>query len=1234
VIDRTDWSVTPLGPPGRWPAVLRMLVRVMLTSRFPMWLGWGGDLNFLYNDAYARDTLGVKHPWALGRPAREVWSEIWRDIGPRIETVLTTGEATWDESLLLLLERSGYREETYHTFSYSPVSDVDGHIAGMLCVVSEETDRVIAERRMANLRDLAAGLAGARSEQEVFRVAERQLAANGRDLPCTLLYVLEPSGRCRLAAGTGFYAGHPAAPAVLDPGAAETPWPVASLLTQSEPVLVDDLPSRVAALPTGEWNEPPACAVVLRLAERAQAEPAGFLVAGLNPYRPAQTVLPFVELLAGQIAGGIAAARAYEAERRRAESLAELDRAKSEFFSNVSHEFRTPLTLILGPADDALADDLEPLPPAQRGRVQVVQRNARRLRRLVNDMLDFARIESGRMQAETVETDLGEWTREIALSFAPAIERAGLGFSLAIEPLPRTVYVDRDMWEKVILNLLSNALKFTLEGEVRLRLRPEGDAVELVVEDTGVGIAPDQLPHLFERFFRAPGAVGRSHEGTGIGLALVSELVRLHGGAVSVASTPGSGSAFTVRIPHGSAGTALAASQPRDSLRQAYLDEALQWNAEQPAEADAAAKRSQAGRTSDATVLVVDDNPDMRAYVGRLLAPFWQVLLAADGEEALRLVRSRRPHLVLSDVMMPRVDGFGLLAALRSDPATATIPVVFLSARAGEEAAVEGLDAGADDYLVKPFSAIELIARVRSNLELAALRNEEAAWRAALVESLHDALVVLDSAGAVVEVNAAFEELLGFGRRDVPYKPPFPWYPDEEEHPAERDRVTWAHEHLLRNGQVREVVRLRHRLGHLVTVRATGKAVGESDSRRYVVAMRDVTAELATSEREAALAQLGVRLAEASDVAEVQRAGLEAFRRVFTARRGAIVSFEDGEIVTVQASPQGGPGPGGRVQGVAAATVVEARATGSVVTADVQPKAATVPLSSAIAAQLGPDEKDVVLWLDLGTPRPVSSEERSLFGVLCGYFAQARHRAQLFDENRTVATALQRSILGPTQVPAGTAVRYLPAVRPLEVGGDWYDLVDLPGGRLALVVGDCTGRGLEAATTMGQLRSACRALLLEERGPGAVLEALDRFAERVQAARCTTVFCAVLDPGGTLRYSSAGHLPALLADEEGDTRLLDDAGGLPLAIRTGRSRPEASTAFREGSTLLLYTDGLVERRGESLDAGFGRARANLAANRHLPAEQLADALVAQLLEPGRQEDDVALVLHRRPAAGC
>jgi signal transduction histidine kinase/DNA-binding response OmpR family regulator len=732
-----DWSATSLGDSAGWPESLKTTVRILLTSRFAMWMGWGDELTFLYNDAYA-PTLGVKHPWAIGRPASEVWAEIWPDIEPRIHQVMSTGVATWDEGLQLFLERRGYSEETYHTFSYSPLTDAAGRVAGMLCVVAEETDRVIGERRLASMRELASGFAVARTESEVLAEVTRTLSRNDKDLPFSLLYLVDDTRVARLVASTGISASHAAAPRELDIDLGRSPWPIADALAGGAPRVIEDLASRFAELPLGAWDVAPQRAIVVPISHRAGAQATGVFIAAVNPYRPFdERYRGFVELVAGQIGASLANARSFEEEKARAEALAELDRAKTAFFSNVSHEFRTPLTLLLGPLEEALrrgeASD------TTRTDLLVAHRNALRLLRLVNSLLDFSRIEAGRVRASYVPTDLTALTSDLASAFRSACGRAGIHLTLNAAPLPQPVYVDRDMWEKIVLNLLSNAFKHTFAGGITVDLGVSQGQAQLRVSDTGVGIPADQLPRIFERFHRVPNARSRTHEGTGIGLALVQELVRIHGGSIDVESTEGKGSVFTVRMPFGSAHLAAdlvhdaPASPTTNTGVMSFVEEALRWlpDARESRNSKPVADPSDALDETAPCILLADDTADMRDYVARLLrAEGWRVDAVGDGAVALDHARRRRPDIVLTDVMMPGLDGFELLRELRSDPATATIPIIMLSARAGGDAKVEGLYAGADDYLVKPFAANELTARVSSHLALSRLRRETEAMHA------------------------------------------------------------------------------------------------------------------------------------------------------------------------------------------------------------------------------------------------------------------------------------------------------------------------------------------------------------------------------------------------------------------------------------------------------------------------------------------------------------------------
>jgi len=738
-----DWTSSPLGDPQAWPRSLKTATRIMLTSRQPIWIGWGRDLTYLYNDAY-KSIIGGKHPWALGRPAAEVWPEIWHEVGPMLATAMKGDEGTYVEEQLLIMERDGYPEETYYTFSYSPVPDDNGEVGGIICANTDDTRRVIGERQLALLRELAMATADARTVEGACRHAARALATAPKDLPFALIYLVEPNGRTiSLVGSTNFAGEHPAAPLSL-PIDASSPWLLTDVLRGDAPKLVSNLASRFGReFPGGFWNQSPNQAALIAIPARGDTGRKGVLVAGLNPFRLFDDdYRRFLELAAGEIGSSIANAQAYEEERRRAEALAEIDRAKTIFFSNISHEFRTPLALMLGPLEDALNErSTTVLGEIQRDRVEVAHRNALRLLRLVNSLLDFSRIEAGRTQASFSPTDLSAFTAGLVSSFRSAMDRAGLRLELQCPPLPQAVHVDRQMWEKIVLNLVSNAFKFTFDGTIFVEVRPtsDGAAAELVVRDTGTGIPAAELPRLFERFHRIEGARGRTFEGSGIGLALVHELVKLHGGAIDVTSELGRGSSFTVRLPFGSAhlprervATAASPSTSAGSGAEAYVLEALRWLPQSSddvaltgAPAAQVADPSATARGDGAFVILADDNADLRDYVRRLLEnEGYRVEAVADGEAALAAAQRERPDLIVSDVMMPRLDGFGLLRALRQDEALRELPIVLLSARAGEEARVEGLDAGADDYVSKPFSARELLARVRANLQSARVRKQ------------------------------------------------------------------------------------------------------------------------------------------------------------------------------------------------------------------------------------------------------------------------------------------------------------------------------------------------------------------------------------------------------------------------------------------------------------------------------------------------------------------------------
>jgi serine phosphatase RsbU (regulator of sigma subunit)/anti-sigma regulatory factor (Ser/Thr protein kinase)/PAS domain-containing protein len=723
-------------------------VDILLSSRFSMWMAWGPQLTFFCNAAYRRHTLGRKYPWALGRPASEVWAEIWDDIGPRIDTVLATGKATWDEALLLFLERSGYPEESYHTFSYSPLRDDAGAVVGMLCVVSEDTERVIGERRMATLRDLGSDPSVVRTEQETLDFAGRQLHRNRRDLPFTLTYVFGDDGTAaRLAASTGISASHPAAQAALAAGDPDPVWPVAALL-RGESALVSLVGTRFAVLPTGAWSEPPVQALVTPLA-RHGGTPYGFLVAALNRYRP----LPF-----------------------------------------------------------------------------------------------------------------------------------------------------------------------------------------------------------------------------------------------------------------------------------------------------------------------------------------------------------RWPH---------------------------------------------------------------------------------------------------------------------------------PWVPDPGADPDGWAVTAQAFEDYKRDGGGRYTVPVRHHDGHTIWLACSSASLPSPDGRGrlFVGTTRDVTAERLAAQREATLAGFAAALAAAGEISEMLTTAAREIAAAVHASQvtTALWSSDDNPAITGWPRPAPGQGASAAVTGALDVVRHQPAASVAVLPGDEGTSLLAAPLdgtgSSAIAAEFP-------------AGRPVSAEVRELFSVLTSHLAQVLAKARDYEQTRAVALTLQHAILAPTELPHGFAARYTPAVPPLEVGGDWYDVIPLPGQRTGVVAGDCVGRGLPAAAVMGQLRSASQAVLLRAPGPAEALTDLDTFASRIPGAECTTVFCAILDPeAGTVTYSCAGHPPPILVTAGGDYHLLDQARSLPLAMLPADWRRRQATAtLPPGATLMLYTDGLVERRNQPLDKGIDAAAVAVAEHALDHPDDVADHVMSAMTPAAGYEDDVAVLIYRHPPA--
>lgn len=721
LIRAKDWSKTALGPIENWPQSLQTVLSIVIRNRFPMLVVWGPELIHIYNDAY-RPILRDKHPESLGERAPEVWAEVWDYVGPQVRSVMDGGPATWVEDTQQFIKSGDMTEETYFTLSFSPISGDDGKIAGILNTVQETTVKVQGERLTTMLHDLAAHTSTAKSEGEAYRVIMNILSEYPLDIPFALLYKYDDKKEAfQLSGSVGFgqYDGPAKKPAS---------WPLQEALDANDEIIVDNIDQKFPSLPKTQMGDGPRQAIVLPVV-RSEAGVESVLVAGVSPHRKLDVKysLLFVAL-ADQLTNVMVNARTIEIEKRRIKELASLDQAKTVFFGNISHEFRTPLTLMLGPLEEALFR--KDLPSDHQEQLHLMFRNTLRLKRLVNSLLEFSRIEAGKFRGVFEPIELGEYTTELASAFESAFHEAGLAFKINCKPMKRDVYVDYEKWETIILNLLSNALKYTFIGSVKLTLVEKADYAELVVEDSGIGIPKDEMPHLFERFHRVDGVQARTSEGTGIGLAVVHELIKLHGGTIKVQSKVEKGTTFTIRIPFGSAhlpkdqvAGKLHGGRDASTQTRAYVEEAMSWVKHTPLEQlDTTKTKSRA----DETILVVDDNIDMRSYISRILDANTSLTIktVSSGAEALKAIKEKVPSLVITDIMMPGMDGIELVGKLRKDPKVGKIPIIFLSARAGDREKAAGIVEGVDAYLTKPFSIYELVATVRTQLDLTALRRK------------------------------------------------------------------------------------------------------------------------------------------------------------------------------------------------------------------------------------------------------------------------------------------------------------------------------------------------------------------------------------------------------------------------------------------------------------------------------------------------------------------------------
>jgi signal transduction histidine kinase/DNA-binding response OmpR family regulator len=737
VYHQVDWSATPLGPRDSWPALLRLVVDLCLDSEFPVQISWGPDLLVLYNEAYI-PLLGVeKHPWALGRPASEVGSNLWPASEKQLREVMRTGRAYHSDDQQLIIDRHGYPEEAHFTFSLSAIRDADGTVVGLFNAITESTQHILYERRLQVLRRLGTvSITADDSLHSTCRAAVEVIGRNRKSVPFAAVFISESAAHGpQRVAGYGFDESAAASCELVE--LAPTSGPVLEVMEHVGTELVDGLRDRYPGVfepgPLGPLT--PDQAFVLPVVMLGTRRPIGVLVIGVNPYwRPDDAYTAFAAMMARQLGVIMTDAVSYQNERKRQKALEELDRARTEFFQNVSHELRAPLTMLLTPLQDILNEPGIVLPAAARDTVETSIRAGDRLQRVADELLNLSRSESGALMPDREDIDLASLTADVVEGYRSAIEgRLNLRVDMPNEPL--RAYVDRIMWTTIVANLVNNAVKFTPEGEVTVSLSGDDSQVILTVVDTGIGIPQDEQAHIFERFHRVSNV--DQQPGSGIGLALVSEMTAAHGGSVGVTSEPGEGSQFIVRLPRYN-GSAVAA----DTAESAGPEPSGEFTGEQP------------------RLLIIEDEPDLRGYLTKLFTKDgYAVEAMGDAETALTFLESNAPDMVVTDVMLPGQSGLEMLGTLRQDERNARLPVVVLTARVDPEATLEAFAQGADDFVVKPFNSAELLARVRAHYQMNQLRDNAIGQAETTVGQLRQALQTNRTIGTAVGIVMSRYEL-------------------------------------------------------------------------------------------------------------------------------------------------------------------------------------------------------------------------------------------------------------------------------------------------------------------------------------------------------------------------------------------------------------------------------------------------------------------------------------------
>jgi signal transduction histidine kinase/ActR/RegA family two-component response regulator len=745
-----DWAATPLGPAEKWPQALKMALHILLTSKFEMWVGWGDQVHFFYNDAYL-PTLGHKDAHALGTPLREVWPEIWLDIRARIQTVYQQGTATWDQSLLLILQRNHYQEETYHSFSYSPLMDDSGKIQGLFCAVTEDTGRVINERRLALLRSVASAMTGSQDRGSIFSNLQGALSRQPRDLPFSLTMVLDAEGVPRLTCCSGFDEQDDAAIEQLielEKQHWNNPRP-----ERPDCLVLHDLKMITASLPRGAWDQCPTLMAMVPLKGADPHQLNGFMLIGLNPYRPYdQDYLSFIELIAGQVASSLTRVDVYEAEHRRAEALADALQMR-QTAADLLHEANQRLSAEVEQRNQALSQALAQLESEaiERETIQEALRQSQKMEALgqltggiahdFNNLLTgiIGSLEMiGRRSASGKPFDAQRYIDAATQSAnrAATLTHRLLAFSRRQPLIPRPTDVNQlmlsmeeilrrslnenirmhlfahdDLWqtlcdphqlESALLNLVINARDampdggqltidisnaiLTHDAIARRVDAVPGDYVCICIQDTGMGMTADVLEHAFEPFYTTK-PLG---QGTGLGLSMVYGFVRQSGGYIRIDSSEGQGAQVRLYLPR----------HDHTHLQETPLAAEIGSNT-----------------ATGLTVLVVEDEQTVRDLVLEVLQDFACVTLQApDGLAGLAILESGQAvDLLISDIGLPGMNGRQLAKAARIQ--RPDLPILLMTGYAENAAQSGGFLEQGMQMLTKPFTLAELTRQIRSMLQ-------------------------------------------------------------------------------------------------------------------------------------------------------------------------------------------------------------------------------------------------------------------------------------------------------------------------------------------------------------------------------------------------------------------------------------------------------------------------------------------------------------------------------------